>query len=123
MPSPRDLHPLSFKPSQKQWDECLGGLKRRTRAAYCKKAVEAYMAAFPVVRSIPLDEPPDEPMSAAIVNFSGNGEILAWLHQFPPLFRSYVVRIALNWYRRQYPPGGAVMQPTLLDELESATGS
>lgn len=120
---PSEIYPVSFRPTQRLWDECLGGLKKRARAAYVRTAVEAYIAVNPVIRAIPLDEPPDEPMSPHVVNFSGSAEVYTWLRQIPTLFRSYICRVAVNWYRRQYPPGGAVMQPTLLDDIDSATGS
>lgn len=110
---------LGFRPAEYQWDY-LGSMQKRQRSAYVRRAVIAYVEQHPTTRSIPLEEGPEEPIRHLACRFHGTPAIVAWLDQFPAIFRSYMIRVALRWYRKQEL---AQQQPTFnLDALE-ATGT
>lgn len=89
---------LAFKPSEKQWTY-LEPVSKRTRSAWVRQAVQACVEKHPVLTSIPLHEPPDEPIRHQPIRFVATTEITAWLDQLPTQMRSYMIRCAINWFR------------------------
>lgn len=106
---------LSVKLSVRQWKEFLGEMSPGRRSAYIRAAIEAYMVEHPVLRYIPVDEDPDEPIRALPTQAVGTAEIEEWLARVPSQIKSYLVRCIVNWYR-QREVASAERQPTFFDE-------
>jgi hypothetical protein len=99
MTARRDCVELTFKPSQRQWDEFLGDMAKNSRSAWVREAIESYIAATPTITAVPLHEPAYEPIRYQPIQFSVTTEAAAWLDRIPTQMRSYLIRYILNWYR------------------------
>lgn len=80
------------------------------------------MVEQPVLRYIPIEEDPEEPIRHIPTQAVGTAAIEQWFAKIPSQIKSYTIRYILNWYRAKIMAESDPQARFNLDEMK-ATGT